>query len=295
MNYKQINFSKEEVYNFLINSKDRKEFVTKLGYKDSRSAKKICERFNLNLEDLGKEVGRRGALLKNGDRFGKLVIINANCIRLGKSNEIGSLCQCDCGEQTYVKNDFLKRGHTKSCGCLSGHNKQNQINDGDIFGELVVIQANIGLNEHNDQTSLCKCSCGKELIVRNYSLRRGQYSCGHVHSKGELKIQMILNENHIPNQSQYTFPDLKGKRNALRFDFAIFDNENNIKALIEYQGIIHYKENAFMGKEALLKRQESDQKKREYCKQNNLKLIEIPYTDYNKIDIVFLKKLIYDE
>lgn len=296
MNYKKINFNKEEIYNFLINSKNKKEFVNKIGYKDSRSAQKICERFGLNLNDLGKQVGKLGESLKNGDKFGKLTIIDANCIMLGnKKKETGSLCQCDCGEQIYVKNDFLKRGHTKSCGCSSGHNKKNQIKDGDIFGELIVIKANIGLNAHNDQTSLCKCSCGKEFTIINNALRRGQYSCGHVHSRGETKIQKILSENNIPNQSQYTFSDLKGKRNVLRFDFAIFDEENKIKALIEYQGIIHYKENELMGKEGLLSRKESDQKKRDYCKKNNLKLIEIPYTDYNKIDLSYLKKLIYNE
>lgn len=50
-----------------------------------------------------------------------------------------------------------------------------------------------------------------------------------------------------------------------------------------------------MGEEGLLLRQYSDKKKREYCKKNNLKLIEIPYTDFNKIDIDYLKKVIYNE
>ena len=30
----------------------------------------------------------------------------------------------------------------------------------------------------------------------------------------------------------------------------------------------------------------------EYCKNNNIKLVEIPYTDYNKIDNDYINKLI---
>lgn len=248
----------------------------------------------LNLEDLGEKVGKRGALLKNGDKFGKLTIIDANCIRI--SGEISSLCQCECGEQKYVRNDFLKRNHTTSCGCKNGHNKANCINDGDIFGELTVLKANVGLNKHGDQISLCHCSCGKELTIINNYLRRGQYSCGHVQSRGEQKIQKILSENNILNQSQYTFSDLVGTTRPLRFDFAIFKQDGEIKCLIEYQGQQHYKAfDIFGGEKKFQLQQEYDNLKREYCIKNNIRLIEISYLDYDKIDYEYLWKCINSE
>ena len=44
-------------------------------------------------------------------RFGKLLVLHYN----GKAKW---LCQCDCGNQTIVRSDYLKSGHTQSCGCI---------------------------------------------------------------------------------------------------------------------------------------------------------------------------------
>lgn len=151
MNQKEIPYTQEEVFIYLVMSRNKKEFVQHFGYKDSRSADKICKRFNLNINDLGKISGKTGEPLKNGQIFGKLTVIDANCGKLGgKKPETASLCRCTCGEELMVKNDFLKRGHTQSCGCLNGTNKSHLIKAGDIFNELVVLEANIFLDEHND-------------------------------------------------------------------------------------------------------------------------------------------------
>lgn len=48
--------------------------------------------------------------LKN-QRFGKLLVIEYN-------GNAKWLCQCDCGNKTIVRSDYLKTGHTKSCGCI---------------------------------------------------------------------------------------------------------------------------------------------------------------------------------
>ena len=44
-------------------------------------------------------------------RFGKLLVIEYN----GNGKW---LCQCDCGNQTIVRSDYLKSRHTQSCGCI---------------------------------------------------------------------------------------------------------------------------------------------------------------------------------
>ena len=50
-----------------------------------------------------------------GQRFGRLLALSP--IRQpGKRTKF--LCQCDCGEQSIVMSTNLKRGVTKSCGCL---------------------------------------------------------------------------------------------------------------------------------------------------------------------------------
>lgn len=54
-----------------------------------------------------------------GRRFGKLVVIQS-----AGSNGYKSMwkCRCDCGEITTTQGVYLKRGATRSCGCISGQN-----------------------------------------------------------------------------------------------------------------------------------------------------------------------------
>lgn len=48
--------------------------------------------------------------LKN-KRFGKLLVVEYN----GNGKW---LCQCDCGNKTIVRSDYLRTRHTQSCGCI---------------------------------------------------------------------------------------------------------------------------------------------------------------------------------
>ena len=52
-----------------------------------------------------------------GQKFNRLIVIK----RVENSNhgKVRWLCQCSCGQQTIVKGNNLKNGHTRSCGCLN--------------------------------------------------------------------------------------------------------------------------------------------------------------------------------
>ena len=79
------------------------------------------------------------------------------------------------------------------------------------------------------------------------------------------------------------------------FDFAIFDENNKLLCLIEYQGDIHYIiTGGWNNKENFENRQIRDKIKQEYCSQNNIKLIIIPYTDYNILNKEYLERVLYD-
>lgn len=106
------------------------------------------------------------------------------------------------------------------------------------------------------------------------------------------KIENILRENNIKYQKQYTFNDLVSKKNALlRFDFAIFDKENNLKQLIEFDDRQHFKyeSNWNQSEEEFKILQENDKRKNDYCKEKNIKLVRISYLDYNNIDLAMLQ------
>ena len=67
----------------------------------------------------------------------------------------------------------------------------------------------------------------------------------------------------------------------------------NEELLIEYDGIQHYEAvEIFGGIPAFKKRQKRDQIKNQYCKDNNIKLIRIPYWDYDNIETILEKELL---
>lgn len=53
-----------------------------------------------------------------GRRFGRLVAVELTPERLGASRGAVWLCRCDCGAEIKTIAGSLKKGNTKSCGCL---------------------------------------------------------------------------------------------------------------------------------------------------------------------------------
>lgn len=103
--------------------------------------------------------------------------------------------------------------------------------------------------------------------------------CKRLESKGEEKIRNYLEENNIEFDSQVRYAEL----GRLSFDFRVIKDNQTI--LIEFQGDQHYRPvKCFGGAEHFIKQQKHDEEKRNFCKQNNYILIEIPYCDMNKID-----------
>lgn len=111
-------------------------------------------------------------------------------------------------------------------------------------------------------------------------------------SRAEVCIHEILEQAGLNFKEEYIFPDLKSNNGRpLRFDFAVFDDDGNIDFLIEYQGSQHYQASSkFGGKKGLYQQQFNDNKKRRFCALNDLKLIEIPYTEENQLSYDYIMK-----
>ena len=109
-------------------------------------------------------------------------------------------------------------------------------------------------------------------------------------SRGEIKIEEILQEAGLIFKEEYIFPDLvSSSGRPLRFDFAVFDDNGDLDFLIEYQGIQHYEpKSKFGGYSGLKKQQYNDLQKVEYCKRHGLNLVTIPYWDENRIDYDYI-------
>ena len=214
----------------------------------------------------------------SGQKFGKITVLKPTERR--QSSNVVWECQCDCGRLVYSTGTNLRAGRTKSCGKC---NKATDIT-GLRSGKLVALEP----TEERSNGSVvwkCRCDCGNLHYVTATNILRQQIkSCGCTISHGEEKIQQILKENNISFKTQYQFDNLKDKY-KLRFDFAIFNN-NQLYCLIEYQGRQHY----IKPGNAWTDPTEHDNQKKEYCNLHNIKLIEIPYTDFDKIDFNYLKK-----
>lgn len=112
-------------------------------------------------------------------------------------------------------------------------------------------------------------------------------------SRAEIKIQEILTNAGLNFKEEYSFPDLIGQNgHALRFDFAVFDDNGELQFLIEYQGIQHYKaKSIFGGLSGLHKQQFYDMQKRQYCKKHGIKLVLIPYWEQQFINYDYIMNL----
>jgi hypothetical protein len=97
-------------------------------------------------------------------------------------------CICDCGKERIVSRNYLMRGTTRSCGCLT-----KEINEsrrlcllGQRFRKLKVIK------EQEKGMWLCKCDCGGSKIVPTGRLRnKSIISCGCIRRKSKNKREAI--------------------------------------------------------------------------------------------------------
>lgn len=113
-------------------------------------------------------------------------------------------------------------------------------------------------------------------------------------SKGEQRIRNYLNGNNIKFSKEYEFVDLIGLGGGyLKYDFAIFYKEfSKPLILIEYQGIQHYELiGKWISEQQFNKQKLHDQMKRDYCINNNIKLLEIPYWDFDNVESILEKEL----
>lgn len=288
-------FSEEELQKLIDESETIKEFMKKLGYARYRAQTKrqIVEAYpNLDFSKFTNGIFQD----LTGQTFGRLTVLRRD---FSKTDEVYWICQCSCDKKTIVsvrahslKN---KKSPTRSCGCLLEEARYNKIKDlsGQKFGHLTVLKR---VDKDNKKVKyLCECDCSNKtrLVVLADNLRRGHTtSCGCMRSKGEYFVQENLSKMGINFEKEYSFCDLLSDKNVpLRFDFAIFDEKNKILGLIECQGPQHYQADDFLGgEEAFNKLKYHDEKKKQYCIQKNIPLVEIPYQDYLKIDEEYLRE-----
>ena len=208
-----------------------------------------------------------------------------------KGREWYWLCECECGNTVEVRGVSLREGKTKSCGCLKKEkDKQPKGNVIDLTGKnfgLFTVIERAGSDKRGEALWTCRCECGQIRTVLSSNLRSGHtFSCGcERSSRGERAISSLLKENNIKFEAEKSFFKFSNNHNA-SFDFYVND-----EYIIEYDGETHYKSNlhGWHNEENLKKQQERDMIKNQWCKDNNIPLIRIPYTHLKNLTIEDLR------
>lgn len=198
-------------------------------------------------------------------------------------------CRCECGTIKSVRVLNILYGYSKDCGCgrkaiLRETETKNLV--GQRFGKLTVIELLEESNKFKRRQYRCKCDCGNEIITSSICLIGGHTkSCGCLNSYYNMYIDQFLTNNNINHTSEYPVK-IDGVR--YRFDFYLPD----YNLFIEYDGEQHYIVPRYYGnnveanEQTLRKTQEHDKIKNQYCKDNKINLLRIPYWDQKNIDSI---------
>jgi hypothetical protein len=190
-----------------------------------------------------------------------------------------------CGKEFTGNISCVGRGLIKSCGCLHDiTSKNNTFKDltGQKFGKLTAKYCLPYSTPDNRAIWHCVCECGGEKDVVGKLLRQGHtISCGCSNSKGEVKLRQILISLGLKFEEQKFFDNFTNEQNHYyRFDFYLPD----YNTCIEYDGIQHYKTMGWQTEKGLTETKKRDSIKNNYCIENNITLIRIPYINYKDIN-----------
>lgn len=147
---------------------------------------------------------------------------------------------------------------------------------GKKFGHLTVVEMTEKRADNGSVIWKCQCDCGNVIYVRSGNLLRGKTrSCGcNKISKYEEMVRDILEDYREPYIREHEFQNCKNVY-PLKFDFYL----PNRNTCIECQGQQHYHPVDFFGGDVRYKTVvHNDIIKKQYCDDNKIALICLPYT-----------------
>ena len=206
----------------------------------------------------------------------------------GASEKVCIICK-EHGEFWQTPNDHLDKHGCPKCKAIKiGNLKRNNLDD---LKTKISKNVSILSDEYiNNKTKiLCKCKkCGYEWKIRPDLLIRGTECPKCNQSKGEKIIDDCLSQLSIKFKSQFEIPiNVKiNKSGIAKIDFYLPDHN----LFIEYNGKQHYVPLEYFGGQLRFEKQkERDEYVRNYCKENNINLLEIRYdeTIKEKLDEYF--------
>ena len=133
--------------------------------------------------------------------------------------------------------------------------------------------------------------CMHEYNVVPYAFIAGNRCPKCSSSKGEKRILEYLALNKLDYKHQYRIPSCKSAY-PLPFDFGVF-KKGKLELIIEYDGEQHYEPMRFNNSMSRFEKTKlHDKIKDDYCFDNNIPLLRIPYWDFENIEEILFDKLV---
>lgn len=216
--------------------------------------------------------------------------------------------RCKCGQEFSIMESNIRKSKLQCEKCWHEQlGKERRLNTTQIQNRIdkkygkYMFKLVDNPSSRKERVDILHCGCKKIFSVSSIDVlidkrKTHGVKCPYCYGKsvGEQRIAKFLYEYDIDFVTEKTFDGLVSENGVrLRYDFAILKN-GVIDCLIEYDGVHHYSEAKFKGKnndiEKVIKH---DILKNEYAKSNNIPLIRIGYLDYPKIfDILINNKII---
>lgn len=212
-------------------------------------------------------------------------------IYVGSMDNITVTCKLHGDFLTTPNRHLMGNGYNKTkiagCGCPKCGIETTTSNTEEFVARASEIHRGLYNYDEVDYTKcfeLVKIRCEKHgIFEQTPSSHLGGTGCPVCNnSKGEQKIYDILTEHNINIEPQKRFDDCRHVM-PLAFDFYLPDHNT----LIEFDGVQHFESVEFWGGEvALAQNKLRDSIKNTYCEENDIKLIRIPYYDYDNIETI---------
>lgn len=230
----------------------------------------------------------KGRKYKPGMRLGpKNILFIADSEEYHKRREGIFVCPF-CQKHFQTRVDHIASGNTVSCGCYLGNRFKTEDISGKKFGKLTVLEPTSYRTKDSRVLWKCICDCGNIHYATSDHLNNGDVtSCGCICSKGEEKVKEILQSLNIFYHEQKTFEDCINPMTGtkLSFDFYL----PNYNTCIEYDGKQHFEiTGGYYNEHSFEELQNRDNIKNQYCENNNIKLIRVPYWNYDNLNETYL-------
>lgn len=226
--------------------------------------------------------------------------VHGDIFDFSKSEYKGSkepiLVICEKGHEWWVAPQKLVDG-AKCSYCLGRHKTREEfIEQSNIENNFKYTYENVVyINNHTKVSVTCPIHGDFLVTPMNHAKKgqpRGCPACSR--SRGELAVLKVLQNLNCKFKPQFWFHDCRNI-NPLPFDFAVLNEDESVKCLLEFQGSQHFEYVCFGGiskeraEENLKVVQMRDLIKKEYCQKNGIPLLCIHYSDINNIPKILLQ------